>query len=135
MQFPQLSDRGPYECMASTNPPLIRKITLDVVGGWKTLAAAATFDLAERTIPRLSSESGPFRAQPSVKRCLLTKCHRRTNSIRANILTLQYSSKGERDAVVAIVEGNGEKSNFLSASAELALCMVGLRPVLGLGQN
>ena len=32
IQFPQLSDQGLYACMVSSNPPLIRKTRLVVVG-------------------------------------------------------------------------------------------------------
>ena len=32
IQFPQLSDQGIYECMVSSNPPLLRRTRLTVIG-------------------------------------------------------------------------------------------------------
>ena len=32
IQFPQLSDQGIYECLVSTNPPLVRRTRLAVIG-------------------------------------------------------------------------------------------------------
>ena len=46
IQFPTLDDSGIYECLVSTNPPLVRRTRLTVVGEHQCLGSGCYTDIA-----------------------------------------------------------------------------------------